>query len=523
MPQLKLPPVPKPPELKLPPLPKLPQPKLPPLPKLPPVSVPVPRLPQLKLPTQPSRSLSPPRRPVTRPARPQAHGSSGKLPIPVGGHSQYSRHETAHGVGAGARDTRHSHVAHRKASPTIVVPPKRRSGVQPKRHRTGAGGSGALAAIGRDLPFPLPLPDWSKPIILALILIAVGFGIRARRTSRRVTRLERQRRELTADLDSMQSALVPPVPAQVGHLGVSVAYRPADGPAAGGDFYEIFRLPEDRVAIILGDVSGHGREALAHAAQMHYALRAYVEAGLEPRGVLNLAGRVLSTDHSHLFTTVVIAIYDGKTASLTYATAGHPPPITLGHPAHEPVICCSSPPLGWGFPTGLRQTTIPFSQGSRACFFTDGLPETPTADGLLGHSGVEELLRDSGSHLVAADLLDRVRARALLSRDDMAACVIDASAGTAPDETVVEEFEIGRDELAAGQVARFLLGCGIADDDAASAIEETRRLTTDGGRALLTVYRGPLSAAATVAAASAALTAPLAGSGAAQAPMSVCA
>ncbi len=382
------------------------------------------------------------------------------------------------------------------------------SGSHVRATRRGASSGNPLEAIGRHIPLPLPVPDWSKPIILALLLLATWFGVRSYLASRRARRLEGQRVGLLADMGVMQAALVPEVPGSLGGLSVSVAYRPAEGPAAGGDFYDLFVPAPGKVAIILGDVAGHGHEALNQAALTRYTLRAYIQAGLQPRAALGLAGRVLADPEGERYATVAVGVYDRRGSRLTYALAGHPPPILRGFEACEPLTICSSPPLGCGIPTGRRQSTVSLPTGAAVCFFSDGLIEARCAeseegraagdDGLLGRERLSEILAALGPRPAAEDLLAGVRAAAEATPDDMAACILAPQAPAGGAGAQVEELEVDQRALAQGQVRRFLDACRLPAPEVARAIELASEIAIARDTAVLRIERSSTAAAVTV-------------------------
>jgi hypothetical protein len=352
---------------------------------------------------------------------------------------------------------------------------------------TRHGTSNPLEAIGRHIPLPIPVPDWSKPIILVLLLLALWFGVRSRVTARRARRLEGQRATLLRDVGAMQAALVPEIPARVGGLVVSVAYRPAEGPAAGGDFYDVFVPERGKVAIILGDVAGHGHRALTQASLMRYTLRAYLQAGLEPRAALALAGRVLADRTMEHYATVAVAVYHAGEGRLTYASAGHPPPIMHGLRTRQPVAICASPPIGWTVPTGRRQTTVSLPLGAVACFYSDGLIEARCKDDLLGEERLDEILAELGPRPDAAKLLARVRAAALATPDDMAACVIVPEMAGIAARAHVEELEADAEALDGGQARRFLEVCQVATAEIEQTLMRAGDIAAVFGTALLRV------------------------------------
>jgi stage II sporulation SpoE-like protein len=389
-------------------------------------------------------------------------------PAPAAGAGAFEQVGRARNGGDGSANPRDRRARANEAQPTKQGPPI----IRP------------ITRLVNDVP---PALKFALAVTgaLSILLALAGFVTTMRNRS-----LARQRRELLQEVGLLQSALLPPVPDRVGGLRTSVAYRPADGPGAGGDFYDVLPLPGGRVGFILGDVSGHGRGALARTAFMRYTLRAYLEAGLEPRVALQVAGRVIDENLGGDFATVLLAVHDPETGSLTYATAGHPAPLVVGPQPHEPVTAGSSPPIGVGVRTGLRQTTVPLVPGSVAAMFTDGLLEARTEGGLLGRERLEELLDELGDDATARGLVESVNKEARVMSDDIAAVVIQPTNAATAGLFRTEQLELTARELDSKLAERFLEACGVVGDQVEAALYDARMIADRFGGVILHVVFG---------------------------------
>jgi hypothetical protein len=233
---------------------------------------------------------------------------------------------------------------------------------------------------------------------------------------------------------------------------------------------------------------------------MRYTLRAYLQAGLEPRAALALAGRVLADRTIEHFATVVVGVYDTGEGRLTYASAGHPPPILLGLQTREPLDVCASPPIGWTVPTGRRQTTVSLPRGAVACFYTDGLIEARCGDELLGQERLTEIVAELGARPDAPKLLARVRTAALATPDDMAACILVPQKAGVAARTHIEELEADEQMLERGQLRHFLETCLLPAAAVEHAVDQAGEIAAVSGTALARVELAPRSATVTVTA-----------------------
>jgi hypothetical protein len=320
--------------------------------------------------------------------------------------------------------------------------------------------------------------------------LALALAASSQLAAARARRLARQRRELLADVGLLQAALLPNLPARLGPVGTTAAYRPASGPAAGGDFYDVFALGDGQLAVIVGDVSGHGRKALPHTTLIRFTLRAYLEAGMSPRSALRTAAPILERQLGGSFATVVLATYHPRDRVLVYACAGHPPPLVIGSSAIAPITACSAPPIGAGRPTGTRQTVVSLPGRSLACFYTDGVVESRVRGELFGAGRLSRALSGLGADATAAGLLDRVAEESDRRPDDMAACLLNVDGGAAAPTVQVEELELDRREAGRDRVGRFLLAGGVEPEEIGEVLDSVRAATERHGSVVLELHRG---------------------------------
>ncbi|MFJ8630768.1 PP2C family protein-serine/threonine phosphatase [Streptomyces sp. NPDC093568] len=197
-------------------------------------------------------------------------------------------------------------------------------------------------------------------------------------TRRASIALENARRfEHNRDIaETLQRALLTDLPTTPG-LSLAARYLPATrGLNIGGDWYDAFRQPDGSLITVVGDVTGHGLHAAVMMSQLRTALRAYAVDGSSPGQLLTRLHLFLHRLRLDLYATAVIARFHPHEPTLTWAAAGHPPPV-LRTPDGQVRTLDDKPGAMLGIP--LRQEiadhTVPLPPGSTLALYTDGLVE----------------------------------------------------------------------------------------------------------------------------------------------------
>ncbi|MEW5528872.1 SpoIIE family protein phosphatase [Streptomyces virginiae] len=205
---------------------------------------------------------------------------------------------------------------------------------------------------------------------------------------------------------TLQRSLLPRALPEQSAMDVAHFYLPAQS-GVGGDWFDVIPLPGSRVALVVGDVVGHGLHAAATMGRLRTAVHNFSSLDLPPDEILaRLDDLVQRIDHDHngdaddadgggvLGATCLYAVYDPVSQRCTMARAGHLPPLLVAPDGSTEIVeLPAGPPLGLG---GMPFETaeLELAEGSQLVLYTDGLVEERTRD--IGEG--LELLRAALSH-----------------------------------------------------------------------------------------------------------------------------
>ncbi|MFE5896938.1 SpoIIE family protein phosphatase [Streptomyces sp. NPDC056488] len=184
-----------------------------------------------------------------------------------------------------------------------------------------------------------------------------------------------------ARAQKLQRGLLPRTLPSLPAVSAGARYLPAgQSDEVGGDWYDVIPLSSDRVALVVGDVMGHGLTEAVTMARLRTAVRTLADLDIPPDELLAHLGDLVRDLGDDSYATCLYAEYDPVTRICAFSTAGHPPPLVVRpdgtvvrpEPAVDPPLGAADPPFG------THELHLP--QGSLLVFCTDGLVESATRD-----------------------------------------------------------------------------------------------------------------------------------------------
>jgi serine phosphatase RsbU (regulator of sigma subunit) len=204
--------------------------------------------------------------------------------------------------------------------------------------------------------------------------------------------------------DTMQRSLLPRVAPDLEGLELGAVYESSARVDVGGDVYDYLRLDDGRLAVVLGDVTGHGIEATADMAMAKFVFRSLAREHPEPGDFLASANDVVVGEIAAAkFITMAYVVVDGQAGEVACACAGHPPPRLVGVDGSVRPLAASGLALGVEPGQRYEETRAPLADGDSVVLFTDGVVEARRGRELYGTDRLDEALA-RGAGLGAEEL-----------------------------------------------------------------------------------------------------------------------
>jgi len=271
-----------------------------------------------------------------------------------------------------------------------------------------------------------------------------------------------------ARAQALQRALLPQELPVLPAVTAAAQYLPAgQGMDVGGDWYDVIPLSADRVALVIGDVMGHGLPEAVIMGRLRTAVQTLSDLEMPPDEILSRLNDLVNGLGDDSFATCLYAIYDPTTATCSVARAGHPP-LAIVCPDGRVSFAKGNgdPPLGVADPP-FEVVDLPVPEDGLIVLYTDGLIESAERDVDSGMSRLAELLHSH--HAQDLDQLCDSLSEALMPADrqrpDDAALLVAQVHATAPDAIATWSLpENAQAASAAREHVRDTLGAWHLDD-----------------------------------------------------------
>lgn len=269
----------------------------------------------------------------------------------------------------------------------------------------------------------------------------------------------------------LQRGLLPSTLPRLPAACAAARYLPAaQGEEVGGDWYDVIPLSADRVALVIGDVMGHGIEEAAAMGRLRTAVSTLADLDMPPDELFDRLNDLVSELGEDFYATCLYAVFDPVARTCSYALAGHPPPVVVRSDGtvHVPVVA-ADPPLGAAQPPfETHQLQLPGESLLVLC--TDGLIESASQDVEQGLARLRQVLAQAASHTayfravgadddqrLLEDLCDTVVSALLPDRrqtkDDAGLLIVHTRCADPRD---VADCDLPEDPRAAGQARQYI-------------------------------------------------------------------
>jgi serine phosphatase RsbU (regulator of sigma subunit) len=219
---------------------------------------------------------------------------------------------------------------------------------------------------------------------------------RSGRLKKAMAILETRNKQMIADLNlavELQKSLLPKDYPDTDHISFTHRYIPMA--MVGGDFFDIVKLSENEIGVMMSDVSGHGVAPAFITAMIKSSFDYLVGKEAGPAAVLSRLNdefaKIIETDH---YVTACFAVFDFGTMTCRYCNAGHPPQLIAHVDGSFTELPANNPIIGMLEDYEYEEAVVPFGGGDVICFYTDGVIEARAGDdSMFGVDGIKASVR----------------------------------------------------------------------------------------------------------------------------------